>query len=533
MKSPIDLIRERVENAYEESKNAGGNNLELIDMMFQEFMTVLEEIEVYEEELIEQNNELESQHYGLEKQRQRYEDLFEFAPEAYLVTDLHGLIHEANHMASQMLNINQEHLIGKPMVTIIEQNHRQRFRLILLTLESIVDFDMPVQPRNSGPIDAILRAAPVHNTRGELIEIRWALRDVSESKSLQAALRKSEERMSQVFASAPTAIILIDKDGSIQESNRALIDQLHYRPREIVHQSVERMILPEDWPIFKEQFDNLAHGRQDSNRFEVRFVDWNEKVHWMRVSLTRLNSSEGEKSGILLMTDDITAERQIAQERTEMRQRVMEGIENERVRLAQDLHDHPLQDLYGALFELVEVAEEQTDIESRQKLERVQMSMQQTIDSLRSTCGELRPPSLRFYGLEKAIRYYVELIKPRAQGMEFQLDLEKDDNQLPPTLTLALYRIIQQGLTNVIRHSQATQTAISMTFHDHLLTLKIEDNGVGFEMPDKMMEMVREGHYGLAGMRDRVESIGGKLSVELGPNRGTTVRIEVPVDEPG
>ncbi len=530
MKSPIDTIRNRVEKAYEDSKQADGNNPQPIDMMFQEFLTVLEEIEVYEEELTEQNNELEVQRYEVEKQRKRYEDLFEFAPEAYLVTDPHGNIREANQIASELLNLNPKRLIGKPMITFIEENNRKRFRLILSTFHKVADFDIHVRPNNGEPFEAAVRMAVIYDERGAPFEIRWVMRDVTESKRLQAVLLKSEERLMRIFSGAPIAIILLDKQGVIQESNHAVLDLLHYRPKEIAQQPVERLIYAEDWPVFQEQLDNLLAKRDENLRFEVRFSDWNDRVHWMQVSLSHLDRLKDESSRILMMTDDITAEKQIEQERVELRQRVMEGIENERVRLAQDLHDHPLQDLYGALFELVEVAGEQSQSESREKLEHVQETMQDTINSLRATCGELRPPSLRFYGLEKAIRYYIELIKPRMPDMEFQLELEKDDNRLSPSLSLALYRIVQQGLMNVMRHAKATKTTVTMRFHDDILTMIIEDNGVGFELPEKMVEMVREGHYGLVSMRDRVESIGGKMHIDSHLNRGTTLTIDLPVD---
>ncbi len=530
IQNPIDSVRSRIEKAYADSKTTGEYTSELVDLMYQEFLTVLEEIEVYEEELTVQNSELESQRFEIEKQRRRYEDLFNFAPEAYLVTDLHGVIREGNQMAARLLNISQDHLIGKPLVMFIEENNRKRFRLLLSSLQEIFDFDIRVQPFKAQPIEVGVRMASIKDKFGKPFEIRWVLRDITESKKMQTAIRKSEERLMRVFTSSPTLIILMDEHGAILESNKALLDQLHYRITEVVHQPVEQLIFPEDWPVFQEQLENLAQRPEENIRFEVRFLDWNHNVRWMRVSLSRLNPVAGEESSILMMTDDFTAERQIESERLEIRQRVMEGIENERVRLAQDLHDHPLQDLYGALFVLMEVAEDQSTSENRNKLERVQSSMQQTIDSLRATCGELRPPSLRFYGLEKAIRYYIELIKPGNPKLKFQLDLEQDNNRLPPPLALALYRIMQQGVINVIRHSQASQASITMHFSDGSLNLKIEDNGVGFVVPDKLMDMVREGHYGLAGITERVESIGGEIQIESKPNAGTSLSISVPAD---
>ncbi len=530
MRNPIDSVREKIQGVYEKSKQAGGSSPELFEALYQELMTVLEEVEVYEEELAAQNSELEAQRHEVERQRLRYEDLFHFAPEAYLVTDLNGVVREANRMASTLLNTEQRYLIGKPLITFIEENNRKRFRLLLSTSQGTSDFDIPIEPRKLSRLDVSVRMAFVMDERGKPFEIRWVLHDVTESKRLQQAVRKSEERLMRVFTGAPILIVLLNERGIVVESNKALLDQLHYRSQEVIRQPVDRLVYDEDLPVFKEQMDNVTSYRSDNERFEVRFLDWNQNLHWMRVSLTRLNPIEEDNGSILMMTDDITAERQIEQERLEIRRQVMEGIENERVRLAQDLHDHPLQDLYGALFELIEAADDLPETENRDKLERVQESIQQTIDSLRATCGELRPPSLRFYGLEKAIRYYIELIKPRTPNIDFQLDLEKDENRLPPILALALYRIVQQGVANVVRHAMASQASISMHFNNGMLTLKIEDNGVGFEVPDKVAELAREGHYGLAGITERVESIGGELQIDSRPDYGTTLEIDVPVE---
>jgi signal transduction histidine kinase len=151
--------------------------------------------------------------------------------------------------------------------------------------------------------------------------------------------------------------------------------------------------------------------------------------------------------------------------------------------------------------------------------------------TLRGVCNELRPPETIRFGLAKAIQYQSEEIKEKIPDLVIHHDLAQDGERLPVGLRTALFRIYQECMNNVIRHAQASEVTVRFLFDQSSALLEVEDNGIGFESPSDWVELARNGHFGLVGMRERSESIGGQMEVCSGENGGTIVRVEVPVRE--
>ncbi len=162
----------------------------LLPVAFKELGIVSEELQVAVEELCQQNEELAVVQLELEVERQRYRDLFQLAPEAYLVTDVAGKIWEANQAAAELLNISQEHLIGKPLVVFVAPEERWQFRNELNRKRSgdrIHDWKLRLQPRNSEPFEAMLTVAVVRDCEGTPASLRWMLRQIVSGQPIQIA----------------------------------------------------------------------------------------------------------------------------------------------------------------------------------------------------------------------------------------------------------------------------------------------------------------------------------------------------------
>src|SRR6266849_3825008 len=155
----------------------------------------------------------------VETERQRYQDLFEFVPDGYLVTDAEGTIREANRAAAALLNIPQESLPGQPLVGFIPAEERGAFDLELSRLRQVdlvQDWEVRLQAHDGAPLIAAVTAAAVRDAAGTLTALHWLLRDLTERKleeeGLRESLRESEERFRSVTASAPIGIIQSDAD---------------------------------------------------------------------------------------------------------------------------------------------------------------------------------------------------------------------------------------------------------------------------------------------------------------------------------
>jgi len=225
---------------------------------------------------------------------------------------------------------------------------------------------------------------------------------------------------------------------------------------------------------------------------------------------------------------DITERKEMEAELAEVQRRLSDSLEAERLHMAQELHDGPIQDLYAISYRLTELAPVLPDEAGPEQMAAIQATLQQVLRTLRAISVELRPPALAPFGLEKAIRSYVEEFQKAHPELDVQLDLMADGQALPEPARLALFRIHQQALNNVVHHAEASFVAIRLKLDTQQVTLEIQDNGHGFRLPPRRIMLVRQGHLGLAGIAERVESIGGRLDIVTAPGEGTLIRVVVP-----
>jgi signal transduction histidine kinase len=215
-------------------------------------------------------------------------------------------------------------------------------------------------------------------------------------------------------------------------------------------------------------------------------------------------------------------------DRSEIKNRLVESQERERLRLAQDLHDVPIQDLYGMIYRLDDLRDAAKDSEGEKILDECDHTLHRVVNSLRSICRELRPPSLSPFGLEVAIRDHVEKFRDQNPDIRIHLELMQDRQALSDGMRLSLFRIYQQAIHNVARHAQASEVHIRFQWDWETIILEVEDNGIGFEAPENWAELVREEHFGLLGIAERIESLRGKLEIVTAPGSGTLVRVVAP-----
>ncbi len=345
------------------------------------------------------------------------------------------------------------------------------------------------------------------------------------------ALAASEERFLSIFHSAVFGIKIMDLVGSIVETNEAYQALSGYSESELIALHFYDLVHPEDLPHALEMFKSVKMGRQPYARTEHRLVCKDGSAVWVRSTYAGVKKSTAGSSGLSLIfgiVENISEQKKAEQELRELQQHLQGSIELERLRLAQNLHDAPLQELYAVIYKLEEVRLKTADPGSIDLLRQSVSEIKKTLDSLRSTASELRPPALSRFGLEKAIRSYVEDFKLKHPDVQVHLMLAHDRQLLEEPVRLVLFRVFQEALANAVRHAQATEVRVHFSFDAEEARIEIADNGQGFEVPPSWMAQVRRGHYGLAGMAERVNAAGGLLTVESSPGGSTTVRAVIP-----
>jgi signal transduction histidine kinase len=200
--------------------------------------------------------------------------------------------------------------------------------------------------------------------------------------------------------------------------------------------------------------------------------------------------------------------------------------EEERTRLARELHDDTIQAVI-ALKQRVQLAQKLVkDTKAKESLRSLEELAEQTIENLRRLTRALRPIYLEDLGLVTALEMLVREIR---QANHLQIDFYKSgqERRLPKEMELSLYRIAQEALNNVVRHAKA-QYAVLSIFYDGEIKLEVKDDGVGFVVPKSPTDFAPSGHFGLLGMRERADLIGGILEVQSEPRQGTCLTIRLP-----
>jgi signal transduction histidine kinase len=204
-------------------------------------------------------------------------------------------------------------------------------------------------------------------------------------------------------------------------------------------------------------------------------------------------------------------------------QRLVETQENERRYIARELHDDAGQALASMMFDLRQMELDSGDqaavIEHCRDLKKTTDGV---IENLHRLAVNLRPSTLDHLGLISALRQHAETISAQ-HNLAIQFEAICDYRRMPGEMEIAIYRIVQECLTNIVRHAQATRVDILLQCHDEQIIVVVEDNGIGFDphLPDI-------DHLGVLGMRERAAMLGGKLSVESAPGKGSTIHLEVP-----
>jgi signal transduction histidine kinase len=220
--------------------------------------------------------------------------------------------------------------------------------------------------------------------------------------------------------------------------------------------------------------------------------------------------------------------RETAGIRGQLLERLITAQEEERHRVARELHDEAGQALSAIMLDLARAIDAlpETATEARQRLSQSRALAAQTLGELRKLIYDLRPEVLDQLGLAPALRSYVKS-RLEARNIRVRLSLSGLDRRLTPQMETTIFRIIQEATTNVVRHSNATRVDIELEATDSAVEASIEDNGQGFDVERALQT---PGSWGLRGIRERVSLVGGQLDIKSEPGKSTQIRFAIPLE---
>ncbi len=323
----------------------------------QELQQTLAELQKVEEELRQQNKELAEARETAESERQLYQDLFEFAPDGYLVSDAAGVIQEANHAAATLLSVQQNSLPGKSLVEFIAEPDKQEFITQLQTLQEIDNWEIHLQPRGSQSFPASLRAAAIYK-QGQMSGWRWLLCDISARKQAEAALcqaskelemrveqrtnelllsnallekeiaerQQSEKLYRQLVETQTDLIVRIDLQGRVTFANTALCQALGQQLDKLLSQGLFEYFHADDLPQITANMSIIISPPYQLVTEEQRLFTV-DGMRWVQWNVAGIKDETGEVVELQAVGRDITERKQIEESLRESEARLNLALE--------------------------------------------------------------------------------------------------------------------------------------------------------------------------------------------------------------
>jgi PAS domain S-box-containing protein len=441
-----------------------------------------------------------------------------------------------NRGAQRLYGYAPAEVIGQSSALLMPSGQNELFAVIdrIRAGERVDPYEASRRRKDGTVIDVSIAVTPVTTSEGALIGVSVVERDITERKQRDEAV----QRLAAIVECSDDAIIAKTLDAIIVSWNSGAERLYGYTAREVVGQSIAILIpegMDDELPGIMTRIrrgERVKHYETKRRRKDGTTID-------VSVSVSPIKSPDGNIVGASAVARDITERKQGEAARLEVArleharaadrlllQRVVEAQEQERQRIARELHDEAGQLMASLLVGLRTLEDAATVEEAGDRARHLREIAVAALDQVYRLARGLHTSVLEDLGLNIALKRYIGEF---AQLHQIAVDIEPEEPALvdvPPAVQLAVFRIVQEALTNVAKHSAATSVSIRIGRSPTDLETTITDNGSGFSV-DAAAESP-ETHLGLQGMKERAAALGGTLSVTTGAN-GTTIRVAFPL----
>jgi two-component system, NarL family, sensor histidine kinase UhpB len=461
------------------------------------------------------------------------------AREAIVTIDESQRIVMFNPAAQRMFGCTAEEALGSELTRFIPQRYRaahpghvRRFDASGLTEWSMGE-RLPVTGlRASGEEFPVAITITRVDTAGALGGGRFftaLLCDLSQEHDLRLELATLRQRFQAIFELSPNAVWIAEGE-RIAFVNRACMALFAATSREdLVGRSIYSLLHPESHAIVRQEVGRALESGAALPLLHERIERLDGKVRDVEIALAPL-PDHGQTTLQMVITD-ITQRKhealELARSRHALRglsERLVEAREDERRRIARELHDDLGQRLTALKMELASLRQGLAGRAAEGRIGAMLELLDETVASVRRIAADLRPLMLDDLGLNAAIEWLARDAS-RRMGVEVTVRLGDGDPPLDDRASIALYRMVQEALTNVARHAHATEAQIEMRHVGDTLLLSVCDNGIGF--PARAMQ--KEGSFGLMGIRERAFMLGGEMDVDNPPGGGGRLIVRLPL----
>ncbi len=435
--------------------------------------------------------------------------------------DSEGYVRSATDRFATILGYEPGELRGKHFLELLDKRDHQQ-ALDNFNAATEITFKPPrhylVLKKNGETCHLELNSLPLVKD-GKLVGFQSAALDITAREKAKVALKKSEEMLRNLIENMPSFLLVVDRGGQIRYANH---DAKIVTTDEMVGQSSAKYLRCEYRDAYWKALER-AFSTQSVQYIEIlSYTD----TWWSCQLVPVIEDSRAET--VMVISTDVTRQKEsdekIRQEQ-ELLRKMLELHERDRELVAFEIHDGFSQQLTGALLNL----EASTQFYSadpehaKQSFDRGMELLRESIAESRRLVAGLRPPVLEEFGIIPAIEHLVSESNADG-GPETEFSSNIIEQRLAPPLESAIFRIVQETLTNARRHSQSSKVRLKIFQDNEHVHLVIRDWGVGFE-PEK----VDGDHFGLKGIRERTRLLGGQSDIEATPGEGTRISIKLPI----
>lgn len=476
----------------------------------------------------------------------RYRMLVHNAREGIFIAQ-HERFRFVNPRVVEILGHSREVLLSKPFIEFIHQDDRdmvlQRYRRRIMGADLLSRY-----PIRMIGLDGTTKWIEIHVTRvtwDGLPGVLGFITDISDQKRAELALLESEEKHRTLIEDIEEGYYEISLSGNLTFFNNSLCKILRYAPEELSNLHYRGFMDEENARRCYETFLNVYRTGEPTRSYDWEIIRKDGTRRFVEVSISLVVNPEGEKVGLRGIVRDVTERRLLEQElerhRRELEERIQERTvelrraneqlltaqEDERKRVAQELHDGIGQSLTAIKFRLegaLALSDQQTTAEQASSLKGLIPLIQQAVEEVRRISMDLRPSVLDDLGILATIAWFCREFETAFSNIRIEKAISLEEEDVPEPLKIVIFRILQEALNNIAKHSGADRVALTLRKDQGTLKLVVEDNGVGFD-PERVLSVnhARRGK-GLPGMKDRIELSGGALTVVAKPHGGTTIQ---------
>jgi PAS domain S-box-containing protein len=463
----------------------------------------------------------------------RYRTLVETIPAVVYLDEL-GAISSSIYMSPQSMSIlgyAPDEFLADPGLWEAILHPDDRKRVIAGAIEQVhtlapyeIDYRMIAKDGRTVWVHDV--GSVVRGEEGEPLYWQGFWIDVTDRVRADEAVRESEERYRTVVENSLDMITLFETNGTVVYASPSHRDVLGHEPHDLVGRSALELVHPDEVAWASEVFAEAERtGSSGVREFRLR----HRSGRWISAegSARMISFGEGKRRLIALASRDISDRKQVEEQRRTFLAQLVAAQEEERYRIAADVHDDSVQAMTTVALRLSVIRAKLEDQGLHEELDKLEDAVNRAVDRLRHLLFELHPRTLDVDGLVPAIREYVRRLTEEEGGPANFRITARVTEEPSSAYRLIVYRIAQEALTNVRKHADARQVMVTIASQDGGILLRIEDDGKGVVASDLQD---RRGHLGLSAMRERAELAGGWWRIDPRDGGGTVVECFVPAE---